>query len=337
MASSDLITLIERLSQAFGPTGREETVRDLVLQAVRGEVDEVQVSPLGSLHARLNRGGGTRLMLSAHLDEIGLIVSHIDERGFARFHPLGWAVPEACLGHRVRFTDGRTAVVAAEHRKDQSKSPTREQLFLDFGAEGREACPVPVGAIGAFDAPFLRLGERVVSKALDDRVGVAVLVEALRRLDRTPHQVDFVFTIQEEFSAAGARTSAFALDPEVALAVDVGDSGDTPRRSRMSTRLGGGPMIKVRDGAMVSDARLVELLVRRASQANLPHQFEVVEGGTTDGSDIQISRAGVITAGVSIPCRYIHTPSEMVDLRDAELAVQLLLEVLRQPLDLGHS
>ncbi len=337
MASSDLATLIENLSQAFGPAGREDAVRDIVLQAVRGYVDEVEVSPLGSLHARLGRGRATRLMLSAHLDEIGLIVSHVDERGFARFHSLGEIHLDACIGHRVRFADGTTAVVAVERRKDRTKTPTRDQLFLDFGAEGREACPVPVGAIGAFDAPFLPLGERVVSKALDDRVGVAVLIEALRRLDRTAHQVDFVFTVQEEFRAAGARTSAFALEPEVALAIDVGDSGDTPPRPKMSTRMGGGPMIKVRDAGMVSDPRLVDLLVRRASQANIPHQFEVVERGTTDGADIQISRAGVITAGISIPCRYIHTPSEMVDLRDVEGTAKLLLEVLRQPLDVAQA
>lgn len=335
MTSSDLVMLIETLSQAFGPAGREDAVRDLVAQSVRERVDEVEVSPLGSLHARLGHRGARRLMLSAHLDEIGLIVSHIDERGFARFHSLGPIDLDACVGRRVRFADGTTAVVAVDPRKDRTKSPTREQLFLDFGVASREDCPVSVGASGVFDGPFLRLGKRVVSKAFDNRVGVAVLIETLRLLDYTPHQVDFVFTVQEEFASAGARTSAFALEPEVALVIDVSETSDTPRARSSSIRLGGGPMVKVRHGGMVSDARLVDLLVRRAAAANIPHQFEVVEGETSDADEIQRSRAGVLTAGISIPCRYVHTPSEMVDLGDVELTISLLLEVLRQPLDLG--
>ncbi len=333
MPDPDLITLIERLALLYGPAGREEAVRERVAQTIGGNADEIHVSPLGSLHVR-RRGAGPRLMLSAHLDEIGVIVSHIDEKGFARFQPLGWKDGEGILAQRVRFADGQTAVVAADPRRDRSKTPSVEHLFLDFGAAGREACPVSIGAIGVFEAPFLRLGGRIVSKALDDRVGVAVLIETLRRLDHSPHHLDVVFTVQEEFTSAGAQTSAFALEPEIALVVDVGDSGDAPHRPSAPTRLGGGPMIKVRDGRMVSDARLVDLLVRRAAAANIPHQFEVADDHTSDGAYVQISRAGVITAGVSIPCRYIHTPSEMVDLSDVEHTVRLLLEVLRQPLDL---
>ncbi|MEW6568547.1 MAG: M20/M25/M40 family metallo-hydrolase [Chloroflexota bacterium] len=334
MKSADLVTLIEELAQTYGPTGREAPVRDLVRRAVEGRADEMHVSHVGSLHALVNKGGGRRMMLTAHMDEIGVIVSHIDTHGYARFHPMGGVDMDTCVGHRVRFATGAMAVIGVEKRKDRSKSPTIEQLFLDFGAGGPADCPVAVGDIGAFDRPFLRLGQRVVSKALDDRVGVAVLIETIRRLDRTPHEVQFVFTVQEEFTSAGGKTSAFALEPEVALAVDVANTGDTPRGPKIAAALGKGPMIKVRDSGMVSDPRLVDLLARRASAAKIPHQFEVVEGITTDGADIQVSRSGVVAAGISIPCRYIHTPSEMVDLGDVENVVRLLLEVLRQPLDL---
>lgn len=333
MATSDVVSLIEGLATAYGPPGREHGLHDLVLQAIGEHADEVHVTPLGSLHIR-RRGNGMRWMLSAHLDEIGVIVSHVDERGFARLHPLGWQDCDSVLGHRLRFAGGAIAIMAADPRKDCSRAPTVEQLFLDFGAATRDMCPVSVGAIGVFEAPFLHLGHRIVSKALNNRVGVAVLIETLRRLDACPHQLDFVFTVQEEFASAGARTSAFALEPDIALVIDVGQTGDTPPARSSTTRLGGGPMIKVLDGAMVSDPHLVDLLARRATAANIPHQFEVVEGDTTDASEIQTSRGGVRTAGISIPCRYIHTPSEMVDLGDVELTIALLLNVLRQPLDL---
>lgn len=326
--------LIQRLVEAYGPSGREDEVRALIRQEIEGQAEEVKVSPMGSLHAVVNRGGGTRVMLAAHMDEIGVIVSHIDERGFARFQPIGGVNPQTLLGHRVRFANGARAVVGIEDPWQRSKPLTLERFFLDFGVDTADDCPVQVGDIGGFDRPFLDLGNRLVAKSMDDRIGVAVLIETLRQLKRPANEVQFAFTVQEEVGLRGATTSAFGLDPEVGIAVDVTATGDTPRGLKMAVELGKGPAIKVRDVRMIADPRVVEAMVGAARRARLPYQLEVLQVGSTDAAAIQLTREGVPSGTLSIPCRYVHTPSEMVDLRDVEAAVQLLVALLERPLQL---
>ncbi len=318
--------LIRQLTETPGPSGYEGQVRDLVRSLVADYADEVRVDALGNLIVRkgTRRAGGRRIMLAAHLDEIGLMVSHVDERGFARFVPLGGVRPWTCIGGRVRFLDGRVGVIGVEGEVlRQSKWPAFEQLYLDLGG-----VPVRVGEVAVFERPLADLGQRIVAKALDDRIGVAVLVETLRRLEDTPHEVYFVFSVQEEVGLRGATAAAYAIAPEVGLAVDVTGSGDTPKGLRMAVALGGGPAIKVRDGGMLADPRVVAWMARAAEEAGIPYQREVLPRGTTDAKAIQLARAGVPAGTVSIPCRYVHSPSEMVDCRDVRGAVDLLLALL---------
>ncbi|MEK7325160.1 MAG: M20/M25/M40 family metallo-hydrolase, partial [Chloroflexota bacterium] len=201
-------------------------------------------------------------------------------------------------------------------------------------ATGTGDCPVRVGDAAGFYRPFEEVGSRLVAKSMDDRVGCAVLIEVMRGLKRTPHEVQFAFTVQEEVGTRGAGPSAFGLEPDLALAVDVTLTGDTPKANKMAVSLGAGAAIKVRDSGMLADPRLVALLEQRAAEARLPVQREVLEGGSTDARSIQIARAGVPAGCVSIPCRHIHTPSEMVDLRDVEGAVALILQTLEKPIEL---
>jgi endoglucanase len=163
-----------------------------------------------------------------------------------------------------------------------------------------------------------------------------VAIETMRRLRRTPHQLQFVFTVQEEVGLRGARTSAFGLDPHVGIALDVTRTGDTPKGPKMAVQLGKGPAIKVKDAQLLADPQLVDLMVRRAEAARIPYQLEVLQGGTTDASAIQLTRGGVPAGCISIPCRYVHTPSEMVDLSDVEGAVKLLVAILSRPIDLDR-
>jgi endoglucanase len=158
----------------------------------------------------------------------------------------------------------------------------------------------------------------------------------LRRLKQGPNQVAFVFSVQEEVGLRGATTAAFSLDPDIGIAVDVTRSGDTPRALKMDVGLGKGPAIKVRDSGMLSDPRLVEAMLRAAEVHNIPYQLEVLETGTTDARAIQLSRAGVPSGCVSIPCRYLHSPSEMVDVSDVQNAVALLVQLLSEPIELGN-
>ena len=328
--------LIQKLVETDGPSGYETNLRSLVRSQVEPLADQVWVDNLGNLFARKGQaaGGGLKIMLAAHMDEIGLMITHIDQAGFARFMPLGGVRPYNCPGGRVRFLNGARGVIGVEKLDDPGKGPAIDQLFIDLGASSREDCPVKVGDVAAFERPFIDLGSRLVSKAMDDRIGVAVLIETLRGLKSSPHQVDFVFSVQEEVGIRGATTAAYGLDPDLGLAVDVTSNGDTPKGTKMEVHLGKGPAIKVRDSSMISDPRVVAWMIKTARQAEIPYQLEVLEMGGTDARAIQLTRAGVPAGCLSIPCRYVHSPSEMVDFNDVQHAVRLLIALLSQPIGL---
>jgi tetrahedral aminopeptidase len=325
--------LIKKLVEAYGPSGHESEIVRIVRAEIKPFCDHLSVDPLGNLMGvvRPKGKGGQKIMLAAHMDEIGVIVSHIDERGFTRFAPLGWVNPMTSIGDRVRFANGQVGVVALEKREDEKSRPPLEHLYLDVGAQDKKSCPVSVGDVAIFDRPLSETGTRLIAKSMDDRIGVAVLIETLRRLRRSPHEIQAVFTVQEEVGTRGAQTAAYQMAPDVGIAVDVTLSGDTPRGEKISVALGKGPAIKVRDSGMIADPRVVQWMVDRSAAARIPHQLEVLEAGSTDARSIQISRAGVITGCLSIPCRYVHSPSEMVDEGDVEHAVNLLVAMLRQP------
>lgn len=330
--------LIKKLAEAYGPSGHEGQVRELVRAEIRNLPDYISVDPLGNLIAVIKKKSksGRKVMLSAHLDEIGVIVSHIDDRGFARFTNLGGVSPLTCLGGRVRFASGVTGVIGMDaRREDPSRPPTLSELFIDFGAASKADCPVKVGDVAGFFRPMEEVGEhRLVAKSLDDRIGVAILIEVMRALKSTPHEVAFVFSVQEEVGLRGAGTAAFGVEADLGLAVDVTRTGDTPNGLKMAVGLGGGPAIKVRDSGMLADPRVKDLLVQRAREAGLAYQLEILEAGTTDAAAMQIARGGMPAGCVSIPTRYLHTPSEMVDLTDVEGVVSLLLETLKKPIEI---
>jgi tetrahedral aminopeptidase len=331
--------LIQKLVETTGPSGYETLIRSVVRAEIEPYVDEMQVDALGNLIARKGHGGagGIKIMLAAHIDEIGVMVTQVDGNGFIRFTTLGGVRAYTCIGGRVRFLNGASGVIYMEPLDDMTKVPSIDQLYIDMGLSGRQEAPVKVGDVGAFDRPFLDLGNRLVAKSMDDRIGAAVLIEVLRQVVDTPHQLYFVFSTQEEVGLRGATTAAYGIDPDLGISVDVTGTGDTPRRNRvrMEVALGDGPAIKVRDGGMLADRRVVDWMVRGAEKLSLPYQLEVLEGGTTDARAMQISRAGIPAGCVSIPCRYVHSPSEMVDYNDVQNAVRLLVELVSHPVELG--
>jgi endoglucanase len=312
-------------------------VRDLVRSEIEGKVDEIRVDALGNLIARkgAKAEGGVRIMFSAHMDEIGVIATHIDEKGFVRFTTIGGVRPHTCIGGRVQFLNGAKGLIFMDRPEDPSKVPGIENLYIDLGATSRADCPVKVGDLAAFDRPFLDLGHRMVSKAMDDRISVAVLIEAIRQIESTPNELYFVFSTQEEVGLRGATTAAYGVDPDLGLSVDVTGTGDAPKSGHMEVSLGNGPAIKVRDGGMLSDPRVVRWMVDTSEAAGLPYQLEVLEGGTTDARAIQLARAGVPAGCLSIPTRYIHSPSEMVDTGDVENSVKLLVALASAPVHLS--
>ena len=331
--------LIQKLVEAYGPSGSEDQIRALVQAEISGLTDDLRVDALGNLIAVFKPAGkgGKKVILSAHLDEIGLIVAHVDDQGFARLQPLGGVNPLACVGARVRFANGALGVLHIDVRRDDTtKAPAWTDLFIDLGASSRETCPVSVGDVAGFERGLAELGTRLVAKSLDNRISVAIVIEAMRRLKRSPHTVACVFSVQEEVGLRGAGPAAYGLAADLGLAVDVTATGDTPNGRRMEVRLGGGPAIKVRDARMIADPRVRHLLAQRAQEAGIATQLEILEGGSTDAAAIQVAGGGVPAGALSIPCRYIHTPSEMVDYGDVESAVALLVEMLKKPIELGN-
>ncbi|MDI7274988.1 MAG: M42 family metallopeptidase [Anaerolineae bacterium] len=328
--------LIKNLVETFGPAGSEDRVRELIAAEVREAADSVRTDALGNLIATVRgKGGGRRIMLAAHMDEIGIVVGHVDAKGFVRFGAVGGVPRQTLVGSRVRFGDGRVGVIGSEQKRIEGDLPRLDQLFIDVGAADRDGAPVKVGDVACFDRPFADLGGRLVAKAMDDRIGCAVLVQVLKELGETPHEVHFVFTVQEEVGLRGAQTSAYGIEAELGIAVDVTPTGDTPEAHTMEVGLGLGPAIKVKDRGMLAHPGVRRWLVETARREGLPYQLEVLEAGTTDAAAMQTTRAGMPVGVLSIPARYVHTPSEMVDYGDVLGAVRLLLALLRGPVELG--
>lgn len=329
-------SLIKKLVEAKGPSGYESEVREIIRSEIEARVDEIYVDALGNLIAVKGKANspGKKIMLAAHMDEIGLIATHVDENGFIRFTTIGGVRRNNLIDSHVRFLNGTRGVIGVEYLEDENRLPTFDQMFIDVGVERRVDCPIRTGDLAVFDQLFEDLGNRLVSKAMDDRIGVAILIEALHQIDRSPHQLFFVFSVQEEVGLRGATTASFRIDPDLGIALDVTRAGDTPKGLKMEVSLGKGPAIKVRDSGMLADPRVVDLLAKTAEHYAIPHQMEVLERGTTDARAMQLTRAGVPAGCISIPCRYIHGPSEMVDLRDVQNAVKLLTAILSSPIEL---
>lgn len=330
--------LLKQLTEAFGPSGYEDNIRKLVMAEVKPLADEIKVDALGNLIARKKPVKVTKdtkkIMIAAHMDEIGIMVSHIDDHGFVRFTSIGGVFGKYVLGGRVRFLNGVQGVIGYDRFDKPHETPTLDKVYIDVGATSKKDCPVKVGDVAAFDRPFVEMDNRFVAKSMDDRVGVLVAIETLRALKSTPHDVYFVFTTQEEVGTRGAGTSAFGVDPDVGIAIDVTASADTPNAMKMEMVLGKGPCVKIKDSGALSDPRVVQWMISTAEKNKIPYQREVLLFGGTDAHAMQMTRAGVPAGCLSIPTRYVHSPSEMVDLIDVQNSVKLMVAILKTPIDL---
>lgn len=329
---------IRQLAELVGPSGREEAVRQAIQDQLRELADEVWQDALGNLFARRaprTSAPGRRVMVAAHMDEVGLMVTHIDDDGFLRFAPIGGLSAQLLVGQHVMFPGGVVGVVGREP-EEEGKELKHSRLFVDIGASSAQEAKerVQVGDAASLWRPVQVMGRRLSGKAMDDRVGCAVVLEALRRLSASPHEVVAVFTVQEEVGTRGARPAAFRVAPELAFAVDVTPAADTPKARPLPVGLGRGAAIKVKDNSVITHPGLRQLMLQRAREHGIPHQLEVLDFGGTDAGPIHTSRDGVPSGVISIPVRYLHTPGEMVDLQDVEAAVQLLVRLLEQPLEL---
>lgn len=326
--------LIRALVETFGPSGQEDAVRALLMDTLRDHVDEMRTDALGNLITlKRGAGGGKRVMLASHMDELGLVVSHIDDKGFARFQTLGGVSPLTLTGARVRFANGTPGVIAWDYwlqRRDAA--PKVEELFIDTGATSAEDAGIGVGDIACYDRSFAEMGGRLTAKAFDDRIACAIAAQALLELEETPHDVYAVFTTQEELGTRGAMTAAFGISPDLGIAIDVTKNGDTPEAEPMAVSLGLGPAVKIKDSSMIAHPGVRDWMIATAEANGIPYQREVLAMGGTDARAIQMTKQGIPAGCLSIPCRYVHTPSEVVDYQDVLNSVKLLKAMLSGPI-----
>jgi len=340
------IALLRELSDAFGVSGFENEVRERVDEAIRPFVDDIEVDPLGNLIATRGGTDDRILMLDAHTDEVGFLVKWIDDAGFLRFAPLGGWDERIIPGHRVeirtRSGEIRYGVIGASPphilAPEERKAPIPlEKLFIDIGATSRHEATdmgVRIGDPLTIHYPFLELADGYVTgKAFDDRAGCTVLIETARRLADVdlPMKTVFSFSFGEEVGLRGARTAAFRIDPDLALAVEGTIGADTPgvNEENQPTRLGRGPAISVADRSIIAEPRIVRALEGAAEEAAIPYQYKLPTYGGSDAGAIHLSRGGIPAGIVSVPCRFIHSPISTLRLNDLENTIRLVVRFVQ--------
>ena len=339
MELKEINALLEKLSNANGISGAEGAVAKIIRDEIAPYVDEIKTDRMGNLIA-VKKGDDFKIMLAAHMDEIGLMVQYIDEKGFIRFVGVGGWYNPVLVSQRVILHGEKGDIPGVLGMKpphvmeeaDRKKPIELANLFIDVGAhsaEEVEAMGITVGTTVTIDRDYQPLAGTVVTgKALDNRVGCAMLIGALKEME-SKHTIYAVFTVQEEVGLKGAKTSAFSLNPDVAIATDVTIPGDSPgiERRKAPVFMGEGPvvvMVSASGRGHLADPRMVDWLKKTAKKHDIKIQIEVGDGGNTDASAINFERGGIPSVPVSVPARYIHSPVEVIDLKDLQGAIELL-------------
>lgn len=338
-----LIDSLKKLSNAHGISGHEDSIRAIMEAGLKPYVDEVTTDKLGNLIAT-KRGEGPSIMIATHMDEIGLMVQYIDDKGFLKFVKIGgWFDPTLHSQRVVVHTKNGPipGVIGCKPphvmKEEERKRPVRsEDMFIDVGAKNREDAEnmgISVGTAVSMDREVVALANgKITGKAFDNRAGCAILLEVMRQLadKKINATVYAVGTVQEEVGLKGARTAAFGLDPDIALAVDTTISGDHPGIDKKDAAVeqGKGGVITVADASgrgLIASPQVVKWLKETADSKSIPYQLEVGDGGTTDATAIHLTRDGIPSSVISVVTRYIHSPVEVLDTADVKACVDLLV------------
>ncbi|NPV62439.1 MAG: M42 family metallopeptidase [Methanotrichaceae archaeon] len=340
---SDIKSLLERLSNAHGISGREESVLEMVQKEIGPYVDEVKTDCIGNLIAT-KKGDSFSVMIEAHADEIGLMVKHIDEKGFLRFIKIGGWFDQTLLNQRVVVHAASGPVFGVIGSKpphvmkdeDKKKPVESKDMFVDVGCQSKkevEDLGILPGTAISIDREFASLqGDRVTGKAFDNRAGLVAVIEALKRT-RAKSTIHIVAAVQEEVGLKGAKVSAYGLNPDLAIAADVTIPGDHPGIDMKDApvEMGKGPVVVVADGSgrgLIASPVVLSWLTETAKKFDIPVQLEASDGGTTDATSIHLTKAGIPTGVISVATRYIHSPVEVLSLKDIDQAAELIARAL---------
>lgn len=321
----DLLKTLQAINACHGPAGDESEVSEVLEKLAMPFVDECYQDTLGNLIAH-KKGSGSRVMFAAHMDSIGCIVTYIEKEGYVRFCKVGGLHATDLIATPVRFKNGVRGVICLSEAVDP-KDMTLDDLYIDIGAHDADEAKamIKIGDTAVYDTPTYAVGDRIVSPYMDNRISCMVLLMAMETLQNSENDLYFVFTSQEEVGLRGAKTAAYSIDPDYGIAVDVTVSADElGTKHAGSSKLGSGAAIKVMDTSVICHPQMVSKLETLAKERGIDAQMDIIKAGGTDAGSIHISKMGVLTAGISIPCRYIHSPQEMVDRGDVEACARLV-------------
>jgi len=340
----EIVKLLASLSNAFGPPGSEDEVREILRKELEEIADEVKVDRLGNIFFyHHGKEDYPKIMITAHMDEVAYLITNIDDNGFLRFHTLGGIVNRIMPGQRILLKGEKGYVKGIIGTKpphimkpeEREKVIPMEDLFIDIGAASREEAEekgVTIGTTGVFDVEFIELGGGyLMGKAFDDRAGCTVLVEVFKALKDTPYNLVAVGTVQEEVGLRGARTAAWQIYPEYALALEGTFANDVPgvRGDRISAKLKNGPVITIVDRTTITHPKILKTLVKVAREKNIPFQFKKIPAGGTDAGAIHLTKAGIPSGTVAVPCRYIHGPAAVTHIEDIKNTIRLIEEFIK--------
>jgi endoglucanase len=320
--------LLKKLTEAYGPSGQESKVVELIKEELNGHVDEMFVDVMGNLIAR-KKGPGKKIMFSAHADEIGFMVTHIEKDGFLRFTNIGGHAPSTLRGLRVVFDNGTLGVIGA-HRVDNPNDLKFDNLFIDIACSKKEEAEklVKIGDVCGFYNPTFEAQNRMIGNSMDNRVACAILIEVAKEVQSSVNDTYYVFSSQEEVGLRGAKTAAYRITPDMGIALDVTPTGDTPSGVKLPVKLGEGAAIKVKDSSIIAHPVVKNFMIDVAEANKIKYQMEVLISGGTDAGAIHLTKEGIPSGTLSIPCRYVHSISEMVDLGDVEDCKNLIKGML---------
>ena len=330
-------TLLNKICTTPGAPGFEQQIRSLVLEEIKGLVDEVEIDNMGNVYAIKRGKGDKRIMIGAHMDEIGFMVTHIDDKGFIRFHTLGGFDPKTLTAQRV-IIHGKKDIIGVMASKPIHVMTTEERTkvakitdyFIDTGLSAEEVQEiVTIGDPVTREREFIEMGNCVNSKSLDNRLAVFILIELLRGLKgkEVPYDIYGVFTVQEEVGIRGANVSSMRIQPDFGFGLDTTIAFDLPGAAahEMITKLGEGTAIKIMDASTICDYRMVDFMKKTADKHKIKWQPEILTAGGTDTAGIQrMTDGGSIAGAVSIPTRHLHQVIEMAHKEDIQGSIDLL-------------
>lgn len=321
----NILDVLNKMNACHAPSGEESGLAAFIQTLSLDYADEIFSDVMGNLIVH-KKGSGPRVMFAAHMDSIGFMITHIDKDGFLRFGKIGGLSPEKVLYTPLRFKNGTAGTVCPDESVEVEKMKL-DDLYIDIGAKNKEEAEkyVAVGDTAVYDSVPKQAGCRLLSPYLDNRSACIALLMGMENIKYNSNDLYFVFTAQEELGLRGAKPAAYAIEPDYAVVCDVTPADDQlGARHFGSTRLGDGAAIKVMDTSVICHPQMVQKLSALAAEKNIPCQTDVIKRGATDAGVIHTSGSGVLTGGISIPCRYVHTPQEMVDINDIESCAGLI-------------